>query len=138
MSHIGQELGLDPICSLCLLLRHHQLIAVPAHLVKGTAGAQQIADALSEDDPVDRLRDKIGRADLVAYAVDINPNMRVKYMVATGHQVRAPQDMLDDPVDVVIAMNPVYRSEIAATIEGLGLSARLFTINEMLTTEVAV
>ena len=59
-------------------------------------------------------------------------------MVGTGHEVRAPEDMLDDPVHVVVTMNPVYRSEIAATIERLGLSTRQVTINELLTTEVTV
>jgi hypothetical protein len=83
------------------------------------------------------LLNTIGSPDRVAYAVDINPNMRGKHMVGTGHQVRAPRDMVDDPVGSVIVMNPVYRAEIAATLESLGLAPRLFTINELLTTQVA-
>jgi hypothetical protein len=76
--------------------------------------------------------------DLVAYAVDINPNMRGKFMVGTGHQVRSPEDLPAEPPDVVVIMNPVYIEEISRTLEELGVSARVFTINDLLQTEIAV
>lgn len=59
----------------------------------------------------------------VEYAIDINPFKRNKYIAGTGHPVVGPQDLVERPPDLVIAMNAVYTSEIRAQLDQLGLSA---------------
>jgi hypothetical protein len=59
----------------------------------------------------------------VEYAIDINPFKRNKYIAGTGHRVVGPQDLVERPPDLVIAMNAVYTSEIRAQLDQLGLSA---------------
>ena len=60
--------------------------------------------------------------DEVAYAVDVNPYKRAKYLAGTGHLVRGPDDLLEEPPDLVVAMNAIYLPEIRATLDARGLS----------------
>ncbi|GAB5373579.1 MAG: class I SAM-dependent methyltransferase [Acuticoccus sp.] len=64
----------------------------------------------------------------VGRVVDINPHKQGKYLPGTGHRVEAPEDLAADPPDTVIAMNPAYRDEIAATLASLGLQAELVAL----------
>jgi hypothetical protein len=47
------------------------------------------------------------------------------YLAGTGHEVRAPEDLVDRPPDLVIAMNAIYLDEIRAQLHGLGLRAEV-------------
>jgi hypothetical protein len=63
-----------------------------------------------------------GRID---YAVDINPRKQGMYLAGTGQLIVPPAFMADYKPDVVIAMNPVYESEIRGSLVDMGLTARL-------------
>ena len=49
-------------------------------------------------------------------------------MAGTGHRIVQPDALVDIRPDVVVVMNPIYREEIAATLEGLGLHPELITV----------
>lgn len=63
--------------------------------------------------------------DAVAQVVDLNPYKQGKYLPGSGHQVIAPEALRDAPPDHVIVMNAIYRAEIAAQLDALGLSPRI-------------
>jgi hypothetical protein len=62
---------------------------------------------------------------VVEDVVDINPHKRGKHLAGGGQRVIAPDDLKDNPPDVVILMNPIYRDEIEADLARLGLSPEL-------------
>jgi SAM-dependent methyltransferase len=64
----------------------------------------------------------------VAFAVDINPHKQGKFTPGTGHAVRAPSALKDWPPSTVIVMNPVYREEVAADLDEMGLQPELLTV----------
>jgi SAM-dependent methyltransferase len=64
----------------------------------------------------------------VGCAVDVNPYKQGKYLAGTGHEVVGPEALVDLRPDVVIAMNPIYLSEIRATLDGLGLTCELLAV----------
>jgi hypothetical protein len=49
-------------------------------------------------------------------------------MPGSGREISAPESLREDPPDVVIAMNPVYREEIAADLRRLGVRAELLAL----------
>lgn len=57
----------------------------------------------------------------VAGAVDINPHKQGRHIAGTGHRVLAPSELVDLDPALVIAVNPVYRQEIRADLDRLGL-----------------
>lgn len=59
----------------------------------------------------------------VAAVVDVNRRKHGLHVPGSGQQVVGPQQLRDDPPDLVIAMNPLYRDEIAALLQDLGISA---------------
>ena len=61
-------------------------------------------------------------ARLVEYAVDINPHKHGKFLAGTAHLIVPPARLLEDPPELVIAMNPVYRQEIQRDLDQLGLA----------------
>jgi SAM-dependent methyltransferase len=60
-----------------------------------------------------------GAADLVDYAVDLNPFKQRRFIPGTGTPVKAPRRIETSPPDVIIVVNPIYRDEIRAQAEGL-------------------
>ncbi len=66
----------------------------------------------------------------IAGAVDINPHRQGTFMPGTGHRIFAPEDLAGLRPRRVIAMNPVYRDEIAGALADLGLSPQLLTAAE--------
>lgn len=66
----------------------------------------------------------------VAYAVDINPYKRGKFMPGTGQRIVGPQDLPGEKPDVVIVMNPIYCDEIRRDLDRLGISADLFPVED--------
>ena len=63
--------------------------------------------------------------DQIPRVVDINPHKRGKHLAGTGQKIVAPSDLKEDPPDIVILMNPIYRDEISGTLAELGLSPEL-------------
>ena len=61
----------------------------------------------------------------VSRIVDLNPRKWDKFIAGTGQQIISPDQLLHDPPDVVIIMNPVYRNEIRAQLEKMGLQPAL-------------
>jgi len=60
--------------------------------------------------------------DQIEYIVDINPYKQGKYIAGTGQQIVAPEFLPDYQPDVVIVMNPIYKTEIQQTVKELGLT----------------
>ena len=61
----------------------------------------------------------------VAYVIDINPARQGTFSPKTGHPILAPEHLRKNPPGVVIVMNPIYREEIARTIEDFGIHPTL-------------
>jgi len=59
----------------------------------------------------------------IAAVVDVNRRKHGLHVPGSGQQVVAPERLRDDPPDLVIAMNPLYRDEIAALLRDLGVAA---------------
>ncbi len=64
----------------------------------------------------------------IAQVIDINPFKQGKFLPGAGHQVIAPNAVLSKPPDCVIAMNPIYLSEIGASLEKMGLRPELVAV----------
>ncbi len=78
----------------------------------------------------------LGITDEIAYAVDINPKKSGTYFAACGQQVVAPAFLKDYRPGLVIAMNPIYRAEIAEMLADLGVPARIVTVDAMARGEI--
>jgi hypothetical protein len=61
--------------------------------------------------------------DEVACVVDINPAKHGKYMPGTGHEIVAPEHLVQTRPDLVVVMNPVYTDEIRDELRRLGVDA---------------
>ena len=59
--------------------------------------------------------------------VDINPRKQGCFMPGSGHEILPPDALESRPPDTVILMNSHYRDEIAAQLEGMGLSPELLS-----------
>ena len=63
----------------------------------------------------------------IGHVVDISPDKRGRHIPGTGHRIEAPEEMaraVRRPIEV-IAMNPLYRDEIALRLAERGVAARL-------------
>ena len=59
----------------------------------------------------------------VAYAVDINPFKSGRFLAGTGHRVLAPDLLVAEPPDLVVAMNEIYLGEVRSRLGALCLGA---------------
>lgn len=59
----------------------------------------------------------------VSRLVDVNPRKHGRFVPVTAQPVVAPQELVGCPPDVVVVMNPLYRQEVVAALDGLGLAA---------------
>ena len=59
----------------------------------------------------------------VTFVVDINPHKQGKFIAGSGQQIVAPEALVADPPAVIIVMNPLYRDEIAAMVNSLGIAS---------------
>jgi SAM-dependent methyltransferase len=64
----------------------------------------------------------LGLTDQVAAVVDINPNKTGTFMAGTGHEIIAPDGLIELEPDVVIVMNPIYIPEITRELSARGLA----------------
>jgi hypothetical protein len=119
--------------------RDRQLAAVQTfalrHEAERTAWQQRIAQ-LAEDGgrPVlwgagsrgVQFLTLVDRDRRLAAVVDVNPRKWGRYLPVTGHQVQAPTTLGDIDPTVVVITNPSYRTEIAAELKRMGVTAELW------------
>ncbi|MGD9570385.1 MAG: methyltransferase domain-containing protein [Thermoleophilia bacterium] len=70
----------------------------------------------------------MGVGDEVDRVVDLNPRKQGRYLPGTGQPIVAPEDLVADPPGSVLIMNPLYAEEIQATLDGLGVAARVVVV----------
>lgn len=70
-----------------------------------------------------------GLADRLSAIVDINPHRRGRFAPGLPRAISLPEDLPQDQPVTVIAMNPIYREEIAARCAELGLTATLHALD---------
>jgi len=63
--------------------------------------------------------------EVVGRAVDLNPAKHGMHIAGTGQLIVAPEALAEAPPAVVIVMNPLYRDEIAGTLEAMGVDAEV-------------
>jgi SAM-dependent methyltransferase len=71
----------------------------------------------------------LGVKDEVRTVVDINPYKHGTYLPGAAHRVSAPSELVGNPPDVVIIMNPIYHDEIQADLRDLGLDPVLWHVD---------
>jgi SAM-dependent methyltransferase len=71
----------------------------------------------------------LGLMEEITAVVDVNPYKQGKFMPGTGHPVIAPQQLVGQPPELVIVMNPIYVSEITSTLKTLGLEPEIVALN---------
>lgn len=64
----------------------------------------------------------------VDVVIDVNPFLAGKFIAGTGHPILAPATLREEPVDLVVVMNPVYVAEILEELERLGCRAALVAL----------
>jgi SAM-dependent methyltransferase len=64
----------------------------------------------------------------VEYVVDVNPFRQGSYLAGTGQEIVAPQFLSEYAPDIVIVMNPLYRSEIELALVQLGLDPEVVVL----------
>lgn len=72
--------------------------------------------------------DTVGIDGEIDCVVDINPYRQGKYLPGSGKQIVAPNFLQSRPPDVVVAMNPIYLSEIRNDLNRLGLAPELLAV----------
>ncbi len=70
----------------------------------------------------------LGADNAISYAVDINPHRQGKYMAGSGHRIISPAELAEKGVDLVIAMNGIYKPEIQRSMDELGINAALLAL----------
>lgn len=70
----------------------------------------------------------LGVTDAIDRVVDINPRKQGTFLAGTGQAVVSPADLVTDPPDTVLVMNPYYTNEIERTLEKLGIHANVQTV----------
>jgi predicted RNA methylase len=60
--------------------------------------------------------------------IDVNPFLDGKFISGTGHPILAPGTLERNPADLVVAMNPVYATEIRAHLDRLSPGATLVAL----------
>lgn len=66
----------------------------------------------------------------IEYAVDLNPRHQGLYIPGSGQQIVPPEFLKDYKPDVIIMMNPIYRSEIQQATKSLGLTVEFVNAAE--------
>ena len=70
----------------------------------------------------------LGRADHVQFVTDINPYRHGHFLPKTAHRIVSPEVLAQAGPAVVIAMNAIYRDEIAASLRKLGVRCQLLAL----------
>ncbi len=70
----------------------------------------------------------LGVGERIEVLVDVNPYKQGRFMPGTGQEVSAPDFLAEYQPDLVIAMNPIYREEIQADLDRMGVQAELVAV----------
>lgn len=65
----------------------------------------------------------------VAAVVDVNPHKQGRFVAGTGHEIVGPDALASLRPELVLVMNPLYRDEIARTLDERGVTARLRVVD---------
>ncbi|MBI1911388.1 MAG: methyltransferase domain-containing protein [Deltaproteobacteria bacterium] len=65
--------------------------------------------------------------DGIKYVVDINTHLHGAYIPGTGHKIISPAHLREYRPDAIIALNPLFNTEVSNEIKRLGLTAELLT-----------
>ena len=60
--------------------------------------------------------------------VDVNPRKQGMYLAGSGHEIIAPEALVERRPDVVVVMNPLYENEIASDLRSMGLETAEVTV----------
>ncbi|MCU1260361.1 MAG: SAM-dependent methyltransferase [Bryobacterales bacterium] len=63
----------------------------------------------------------------VRAVVDLNPRKQGMYVPGTGQAILAPQGLTQLQPDVVVLLNPLYKAEVQACLDQMGLAAEVLT-----------
>jgi SAM-dependent methyltransferase len=78
----------------------------------------------------------VGVEQEIEYLVDINPYRHRKFIPGSGKQILEPEFLAEYQANLVIAMNPIYRAEIAMELNRLGCKdAELCALGDSVTVE---
>ena len=66
----------------------------------------------------------------IEHVVDINPYRQGHFLPGSGQRIVAPAELARIGPRTIIAMNPVYREEIAGELDRLGVTTELLTMSE--------
>jgi hypothetical protein len=70
--------------------------------------------------------------DKIQYVVDINPHRHGKFIPGVGKEIKAPSFLKDYAPDRIIVMNAIYRDEIQAMLDEMGVKAELIALGDEL------
>jgi SAM-dependent methyltransferase len=70
----------------------------------------------------------LGIQDEIEYVVDINPRKQGMYVAGTGQRIVAPEFLRRYRPEMVIVMNPIYKTEIRQLVDDLGLATEFFYV----------
>ena len=70
----------------------------------------------------------LGAGERVGAVVDINPAKHGRFVAGSGHPIIAPEETVAWKPRHVVIMNPIYREEIGADLERLGVQADLHAL----------
>ncbi len=107
--------------------RYNAKIQYWRELVEDRAGQGPVVIWGSGSKGVAFLR-ALERPEAVHAAVDINPNRHSNYMLGTGQPIVSPQELRRLAPRTVIAMNSIYRDEIAGNLQALGVTTELLAL----------
>lgn len=62
------------------------------------------------------------------YIVDLNPAKQGKYVAGTGQKIVAPEFLKSYQPELVLVMNPLYKEEIQAKLNELGVTAKVICV----------
>jgi hypothetical protein len=65
----------------------------------------------------------------VSAVIDINPHKQGAYLPGTGHQVLAPEELIQLDPDIVLIMNPIYHDEIQEDLAAMHLDPTLWHVD---------
>jgi hypothetical protein len=69
----------------------------------------------------------LGVDDEVAAVTDVNHYRHGKFLIGTGKEIVAPEQLRNERPDEVIVMNSIYRDEVAAKLDSLGIVTHVIT-----------
>ena len=72
--------------------------------------------------------DEIDRDGAIRRVVDVNAVKSDHYVPGTGQRVDLPRDLEDEPVDTVIAANPIYREEVRNMLASVWKTPSILTL----------